>query len=124
MLFNTEDFLENKYQAESTHVGQFLKQMQFDLCENTTHQYPFSKHFYFTLAEKIVADHIPLYQQLQAIQSLKAATKKDLFRRVYRGKEYIDVYFQRPLAIEELAKLCSLSEYHFFRVFKAAMPSM
>ncbi len=61
--------------------------MQFDLPENSIHQYPFSKHFYFTLAEKIVADHIPVYQQLQSIHSLKTATQKDLFRRVSMGFE-------------------------------------
>lgn len=119
IFFNTPDFLENKYCAEQTQVGQFLRQMQFDLPENSTHQYPFSKHFYFTLAEKIVADHIPVYQQLQAIQSLKTATKKDLFRRVSMGKNYIDIYFQQALAVEDVAKECSLSEYHFFRIFKA-----
>ncbi len=120
VFFNTADFLENKYHAEQTQVGQFLRQMQFTLPENSLCQYTFSKHFYFTLAEKIVADHIPVYQQLQAIKSLKTATKKDLFRRVSLGKTYIDAYFQLPLAVEEVAKICNLSEYHFFRVFRAA----
>jgi AraC family transcriptional regulator len=39
-------------------------------------------------------------------------------RRVMRGKEYIDSYFKTHLDIETIARISSLSEYHFFRVFK------
>lgn len=35
------------------------------------------------------------------------------------GKSYIDSNFKSHLSIEEIAKECGLSEYHFHRLFKS-----
>lgn len=117
-FFNSADFLENKYNGNHTQVGQFLRQLDTKLSENPHYKYQFTPEFYFTLAEKIVGDHISIYKQLQTIKSLKSVTKKDLLRRVTKGKEFIDAYFMHSLQIEQIAKEASLSEYHFFRIFK------
>ena len=76
------------------------------------------KHFFYQLSETIIADQVPIFKQLQAIPSIKSATKKDLFKRISLGKEYIENYFFLPLTIEKIAKESCMSEYHFFRLFK------
>lgn len=53
-----------------------LRKLESDL-EAETHEKPvFSREFYFALAERIVADHIPLYKELNSTKSVKLTTKK------------------------------------------------
>jgi AraC family transcriptional regulator len=118
IFFNTPAFFENRYEASQTRLGQLLLQLNTLLESNPYHIYEFIKEFYFNLSEQIIADHIPLYRQLQSIPTIKAATRKDLLRRLSRGKEFIDVYFAAPLDIATVAREALISEYHFFRLFK------
>ena len=63
-------------------------------------------------------DHIPVFRQLQSVSSVKPVTRKDLLRRLTKGKEYIDTHFILPLQVDDIARECGLSEYHFYRLFK------
>lgn len=117
-FFSTPDFFENKYKASQTHVGKFLNTLDLEVSKAPGNSYRFSTEFYFTLAEKIVQDHIPVYRQLQSVSSVKSVTRKDLLRRLTKGKEYIDAHFILPLQVDDIARECGLSEYHFYRLFK------
>ena len=95
-----------------------LRKLESDL-EEETHEKPvFSREFYFALAERIVADHIPLYKELNSTKSVKLTTKKDLYRRILLSKEYIDAHFRNEISVLTLANVSKLSEYHFYRNFK------
>lgn len=120
-FFNSTNFLENKYSAPHTHLGQFMIQLESVLKHNPTHELNLSKEFYYTLSEKIICDHIPVFKQFQSVKAIKTETKKDLLRKIYKGKNYIDLYFTSPLNIELIAKETGLSEYHFFRLFKTVL---
>ncbi|MCU0439515.1 MAG: AraC family transcriptional regulator [Raineya sp.] len=113
-FFATDCFVENQYQAKSTHLGLFLNSLGNKIIEEIT----FTEDFYYTICEKLIQDHIPIYKQLQIIPTIKYDTKKHLFRCVYRGKEFIDSHFTENLSIEQIAQEASLSQYHFFRLFK------
>jgi AraC family transcriptional regulator len=117
-FFSSNLFLEQQYNAQNTQVGQFL----MNLAQSVQHQH-FNKNqlsieFFYQLSEKIIADQIPVFKQLQAIPSVKPSTKKDLLQRVYRGKELMDASFIAPLHIAYIAQEACMSEYHFFRLFK------
>jgi AraC-like DNA-binding protein len=113
-FFTTHHFMENQYHAKSTYLGQILSSLGHRITEETT----FTEEFYYTLCEKIIQDHIPIYKQLQTIPTIKYETKKHLLRCVLKGKEFIDNHFSNTLTIEAIAKESSLSQYHFFRLFK------
>jgi len=118
-FFNTPNFFENQYNSANTNVGKFLKELDIELSKNPFQQREISSEFYFSLAEKILQDHVPIYKQLQTIQSLKPETKKELLRRITKAKEYIDGNYVSDIDIQTVASESSLSEYHFFRLFKA-----
>jgi AraC-like DNA-binding protein len=117
-FFNTSDFLENKYCCSNTLVGSFIEELDGVISKKGFSELSFESDFYYTLAEKIVLDHIPIFKQLKSIPSLKSVTKKDLFRKVNKGKECIDAVFKSGIEIASMAKEAGLSEYHFFRLFK------
>lgn len=118
-FFNTAGFLENMYNAPDTHLGRYLLQLGKKLAADPYTQHLFTHEFYFTLAEKIVADHQPIFKELNAVKAVKQVTKKDLYRRLQKGKEYMDHCFSAALTIGEVAEQATLSEYHFFRLFKS-----
>jgi AraC family transcriptional regulator len=118
LFFNSNHFLENKYNANQTHLGKLLLEMGLSIGKKTWDKDHLNNEFFYTISEKIVADHIPIFKQLQTIPSVKPTTKKDLFRRVSKGKDFIDATFLTPLSIESVAHEACMSEYHFFRLFK------
>ena len=117
--FSSNLFLEKQYQANQTHLGQVLMNLALSIQTNDFTKEDIDIAFFYQLSEQIIADQIPIFKQLQAISSIKSATKKDLFKRVHVGKEYIESYFFLPLTIEKIAKESCMSEYHFFRLFKS-----
>lgn len=118
-FFTTADFFENRYPAEQTQVGLFLQELGSELSASPHDKREFNKEFYYTLSEKLVADHVPVFRQLKSISSIKAETRKELLRRITAGKEFMDKQWMLPLYMEQIALECGLSEYHFFRLFKA-----
>jgi AraC family transcriptional regulator len=118
-FFNSNHFLENKYNAKETHLGKLLLEMGLSIGKNAWDSAHLNNEFFYAISEKIVADHIPIFKQLQTIPSIKPATKKDLFRRVSKGKDYIDATFLTTQSIESVAQEACMSEYHFFRLFKS-----
>jgi AraC family transcriptional regulator len=118
-FFNTPSFPENQYEAHQTHLGKFLLEVQSLLDANPLQGNLFDNEFYYMLAEKIVIDHIPVYKQLQCIPTVKPSTKKDIWRKLLRGKEFMDNSFTQSPDVELVAKQACISSYHFFRLFKA-----
>ena len=118
-FFSSALFLENCYDANQTKLGEMLLRLQRAIQNDTYQHKDFSTAFFYTISEQIVADQIPIFKQLQAIPSIKSVTKKELYKRVLRGKEYMDASFANPLTIKLVATEACMSEYHFFRLFKA-----
>lgn len=118
-FFNTPDFLENSYDCKKTHAGLFLQSLDFENTQKNYQTEGFSKEFYFCIAEKIITDHIPIFKELQKITTIKPQTRKDLWKRINQSKLFIDNQFSQILDIQQIAKEVGMSEYHFFRTFKA-----
>lgn len=118
-FFTSEDFFENKYSYDKTKLGHLLFALGKIIDKNPLANHEFNKEFFYELSEKIVLDHKPILKQLNAINSLKAVTKKDLYRKVLKGKEYIDNNYLSKMEVATVANEANLSEYHFFRLFKA-----
>jgi AraC family transcriptional regulator len=118
--FTSSLFFDNQYDATQTHLGRALLEMSHTMLHNRDWQKGgLNIELFYILTEKIIADQIPIFKQLQSIPSLKSETKKDLLRRVSKGKEFIDTAFLKPLTIEQVSKEVTMSEYHFFRLFKS-----
>jgi AraC family transcriptional regulator len=117
-FFCTTQFLDNQYSAQHTQLGHLLMQLAHHTQHEKVAETEIDMAFFYAVAERIITDQKPVFRQLQAIQSLKSATKKDLYRRVLRGKDFIDASFLMPLSIGQVAHEAGMSEYHFFRLFK------
>jgi AraC family transcriptional regulator len=118
-FFTSTLFLENRFDAQKTYLGQSLTKLKNVLQKDSIDEKTFNQEFFYTITEQILADQLPVYRQLNALPSIKSVTKKDLYRKLSAAKEYMDSYFLMPLSIETIAREACMSEYHFFRLFKS-----
>lgn len=121
VFFNSEQFPENRYKSSQTEVGRMMQALDAELRDNPTRRYHFNNEFYYTLAEKVVTDHIPVYKQLQNLSGHKLSTRKELLRKIYLGKSIIEEFYKTDIEMSVVASECCMSEYHYFRVFKKVM---
>jgi len=75
------------------------------------------EHFY-ELLEKMILVHRNVYKTVEKLPPVKLSTKTDLYKRISRAKEYIDVNFTEPLTLEGISGEACISRYHFLRLFK------
>lgn len=52
------------------------------------------------------------------LPAVRTATRKELYRRLHVGRDFITDNFREPLALEEIAQAAALSPFHFLRSFK------
>jgi AraC family transcriptional regulator len=118
VFFGTDQYLDHQYSAKSTQVGGILERVNSYLTSSNLGDYAINQEFYYALAEAVVIDHLPIYQQLQQLRVVKSQTRNALYRRVEKGKEFLDQAFLQPLTVGQIAREAYLSEYHFYRLFK------
>jgi AraC-like DNA-binding protein len=118
-FFNSPSFLESKYHCAQTQVGAYLKQLDMTLQQDLLKGFKLNREFYLSLAEKIVADHIPVFKKLQQLSDVKSDTRKAIVRKIILAMQYIESEaFNSSLTIADIAAHCGMSEFHFYRMFK------
>lgn len=120
-FFSTPYFLDHLYKADETITGKALLQLGKDVSQNQFEYSRLNMEFFYSLAEKVVADQLPVFKQLQSLPVIKSGTRKELYKRISKGREFIDHAYANPLTISLIAKEACMSEYHFFRLFKKMM---
>ncbi len=117
-FFTSESFVENKSHFSNNSIGRQLQQISSQISYRKDHQFEFNKEFYYLLAENLVSVYSPDFYRVQKLNVSKIKTRKSLYRKLLAAKNYMDEYFVSIEHIEEVARASSISEYHFFRLFR------
>jgi AraC family transcriptional regulator len=83
-------------------------------------QYHIDKEWFLDLVEKIIFHEYGNYLALNGIRSVKLETRKEILHRLKTAKQYMDDEFLNIADIRQVAIVCNMSEFHFFRSFKQA----
>jgi AraC family transcriptional regulator len=67
---------------------------------------------------RLLQIHRGIYTEINKINSVKLSTRKELYKRLHIGKEYLDTNLHRKISVEEVSRIASMSPYHFKRTFK------
>jgi AraC family transcriptional regulator len=116
----TDEFLVNKYRSSETNMGMVFEHWAKHFEQLPQMELGCQNELFFTAAECIVRDQLDLHHQYYRLPSAKMATKADLLRKLLESKAYIHEHFSEKLVVEELARYCGISEFHYLRVFKQA----
>ena len=73
---------------------------------------------YYLLLEKMVLLHTRVDREIQQVKAVKASTRKELYRRLYFAKDYIDARYMNNVSLSELAGVACLNPAYFLRQWK------
>lgn len=73
---------------------------------------------FYELLEKMVLVHRNVHRQVEKLPPVKFSTKTDLYRRVSKAKDYIDLNYSEHLSLDRISQEASISRFHFLRLFK------
>jgi AraC family transcriptional regulator len=73
---------------------------------------------YSGMLTRLLQIHQGLYSEINKINSVKLSTRRELYKRLYIGKEFLDNNLNRKIRIDEVSRIASMSPHHFKRTFK------
>ena len=117
--FNSINFFESIYTIENDMLSNALT----SVTEMIKHEplNDISAETFLNLAEKIIFHQYKNFRYINGILSAKQSTKKEILKRVLKGKQFIDEQYLQNPEIAEISKAANLSEFHFFRSFKQVL---
>jgi AraC family transcriptional regulator len=79
---------------------------------------PWLEDQFLAVASALCKVHGEAEKHAALIPAKKYSTRIELYRRLLRGKDYMDSFFAGPLGLEQVAAEACLSSYHFHRLFR------
>lgn len=76
------------------------------------------EELYFLLFERLLYKQKACINEINHVQAVKRSTQKELYKRLYRAKDFIDSCYADELGIQALANVCLLNQCYFLRQFK------
>ena len=68
--------------------------------------------------QRLLQVHFNVYAEVEQLAAVRAATREELYRRVYLAKEYVAAMFHQPITLHDIAVVAGLSPNHLLRIFK------
>jgi len=70
------------------------------------------------IVERLLKVHRKTCAETERLDSVRLATREELYRRVSRARDYISAMFAEPVTLPELARVACLSPNHLLRSFR------
>jgi AraC family transcriptional regulator len=74
----------------------------------------------YALAQALAGLRLDTRGEADRFPGLRPGTRMELYRRLYRGRDFLLSCYDRPLTVAEAARVAGLSPFHFQRMFKLA----
>lgn len=70
------------------------------------------------ILERLLQLHAGLRQEIARLPAVRYATKLELYRRLYRARDFVEASFTEDLDLQKIAAVANLSPHHCLRLFK------
>jgi AraC family transcriptional regulator len=74
----------------------------------------------YALARALAGLRLQVRDEAETFPGLKPATRLELYRRLYLGRDFLRSCYGQPLSVAIVARVATLSPFHFQRMFKLA----
>jgi AraC-like DNA-binding protein len=74
----------------------------------------------YALARALAGLRLEARGEAEKFPGLRPGTRLELYRRLYRGRDFLLSCYDRPLTVAAAARVAGLSPFHFQRMFKLA----
>jgi AraC-like DNA-binding protein len=113
----TTHFFERLY-PRTGRVGRLLDQLQKGVSAGSASGVWLEDRFY-ELGAALVKLHGKVSRDIEDVDALRPATRRELYRRLYRGRDFLSACYASPVTIATAAHAAKLSPAHFHRQFKS-----
>jgi len=117
--FKAPEFFETVCPADAAPFGKKLNELVAAIADGEAVSHV-NKEWFLDLVEKIIFHEYGNYLALNGIRSARLETRKEILRRLMLAKQYMDDEFLGIDEISQVAAICNMSEFHFFRSFRQA----
>lgn len=69
--------------------------------------------------QQLLVRHQQIQNEALTLPYLRVATREELYRRLYRARDYLVASLDEPVTLDDMAEQAALSPNHFLRTFKA-----
>jgi AraC family transcriptional regulator len=108
-------FLEHIWADDGRIIPQMRRIRRGLLSQRATREW-FEDQFHY-LARFLLEYQHDVQRSVAAVPAIRASTRTELFRRVYRGRDYIHGHFMESPSIDSIASVACLSPHHFHRLY-------
>jgi AraC family transcriptional regulator len=112
------DFCERLY-PKTGEVGRALADLHTGL-RGPRASTPWLEDRMYALARSLAGLRLQVHGEAQSFPGLRPATRMELYRRLYRGRDFLLSCYDQPLTVAAAARVATLSPFHFQRMFKLA----
>jgi AraC family transcriptional regulator len=70
------------------------------------------------ILQALFAMHRHVRQEVATLTALRPATRDEIYRRVYRAREYAAAFFHTAVTLDDMARVACLSPNHLLRSFQ------
>jgi AraC family transcriptional regulator len=74
----------------------------------------------YALAQSLAGLRLQVLGEAESFPGLRPGTRMELYRRLYRGRDFLMSCYDQPLTVAAAARVATLSPFHFQRMFKMA----
>lgn len=114
--FSAPHFFDHVYTYDNR-LGNYLRNLSGNVLSLAGE---WNEEIFLSLAGHIVEHELENYHNLARIPAIKNSTRKELYRRLLSSRDYIDANFLQKPGAKEMAEVCNMSVFHFYRSFKQA----
>jgi len=70
------------------------------------------------LIERLLEVHTKVKRETESLRALRSGTREELYRRLWRARDYMLARLDQPVSLDEMARVACLSTNHFLRTFR------
>jgi len=74
----------------------------------------------YALGAALAGLHLATRREAQTFPGLRAATRWELYRRLYRARDFLLSCYSQPITVAQAARAAGIAPFHFQRMFKLA----
>ena len=109
-------FVERSYPHDDT-LSPALLHLRTQIARRPVEQAWLREQLHAIMQQLLYVDQC-VHHEMEQLSAARAATRRELYRRLYLAKDYVDASFDQPITLAELASVAGLSPNHLLRVFR------
>ncbi|MES1220508.1 MAG: AraC family transcriptional regulator [Bacteroidota bacterium] len=117
--FKVPEFFEAVCPVNAAQFSGMLNELVASIVQGQA-EHHVNKEWFLELVEKIIFHEYGNYLSLNGLRSVKPETKKEILSRLKTARQFMDDEFLDIDEINNVATVCNMSEFHFFRSFRQA----